>query len=125
VTTKPSGAPVSALRVALRSRCPRCGEGKLYDGFLAVAEKCRVCGLNLGAHDTGDGPVAFIVLIVGGIVVGLALWLEVTYAPPMWVHAILWPPLIIALSLYLLRFTKSLLIALQFKHRAEDYNEHG
>jgi uncharacterized protein (DUF983 family) len=115
-------APVPVLRAAFRSRCPRCGTGKLYDGFLKVAAVCQTCGLNLGAQDSGDGPVAFIVLIVGAIVVGLALWTEVTFSPPMWVHALLWPPLIIVLSLFMMRFAKSLLIALQFKHRAEDYD---
>lgn len=123
--TKASGAPVSALRAAFGSRCPRCGKGRLYEGFLRVRGRCESCGLNLGAHDTGDGPVAFIVLIVGGIVVGLALWTELTFSPPMWVHIVLWPPLILGLSLLLLRFLKSLLIALQFKHRAEDYDEAG
>jgi len=120
--TAGSGAPVSVLRAALWNRCPRCGKGRLYEGFLKVAEVCSSCGLRLGAHDVGDGPVAFIVLIVGGLVVALALWTEATFSPPMWVHAVLWPPLIIVLSLYLLRFLKSLLIALQFKHRAEDYD---
>ena len=117
------GAPVPVLRAAFLSRCPRCGEGKLYKGFLKVVDRCAVCGLNLGAQDTGDGPVAFIVLIVGAIVVGLALWVEDSYSPPMWVHVVLWPPLIIGLSLYLLQLLKSLLIALQFKHRSEDYGE--
>ena len=110
------------LRAALRSRCPRCGQGRLYSGFLKVVERCDVCGLNLAAHDTGDGPVPFIVLVVGGIVVGFALWLEVTYSPPLWVHAVLWPPVILGMSLYLLRFVKSLLIALQLKHRAGYYD---
>lgn len=123
--TTGSGAPVSALRAALGSRCPRCGKGRLYDGFIKVRDRCESCGLNLAAADTGDGPVAFIVLIVGGIVVSLALWTELEYAPPMWVHVALWPPLVLGLSLLLLRFLKSLLIALQFKHRAEDYDEAG
>lgn len=121
--TKASGAPVSALRAALGSRCPRCGKGRLYDGFLKVTPRCGSCGLNLAAADTGDGPVAFIVLIVGGIVVGLALWTELEFSPPMWVHILLWPPVVLGLSLLLLRFLKSLLIALQFKHRAEEYDE--
>jgi uncharacterized protein (DUF983 family) len=120
--SKASGAPVSALRAAFGARCPRCGKGPLFAGFLTIADKCAVCGLNLGAHDIGDGPVPFIVLIVGGIAVGLALWTELTFAPPMWVHGLLWPPLIIGLSLYLLRFLKALLMALQFKHRAEEYD---
>ena len=120
-----SGAPVSALRAAFGARCPRCGQGALFIGLLKVVDKCAVCGLNLGAHDVGDGPIPFIVLVVGAIAVGLALWVEFTFSPPMWVHMLLWPPLIIGLSLYLLRFLKALLMALQFKHRAEDYDAPG
>ena len=121
--TRASGAPVSALRAALGSRCPRCGKGQLYDGLLKVRDRCEFCGLNLAAADTGDGPVIFIVFIVGAIVVGSALWTELEFSPPMWVHVVLWPPLVLGLSLLLLRFLKSLLIALQFKHRAEEYDE--
>ncbi len=118
-------APVSVLRAALGGRCPRCGKGRLYAKFLDVAERCESCGLNLSAQDSGDGPAVFVILILGFFIVGLALWTEMTYAPPLWVHALLWPPLILALSFFMLRFLKSLLIALQFKHRAQDYDEPG
>lgn len=121
--TNASGAPISALRAALESRCPRCGKGRLYDGLLKVRDRCESCDLNLAAADTGDGPIIFIVFIVGAIVVGSALWTELEFSPPMWVHVVLWPPLVLGLSLVLLRFLKSLLIALQFKHRAKEYDE--
>lgn len=115
-------APVPPLRAALSSRCPRCGEGRLYHGFLEVVDRCAVCGLRLGVHDSGDGPAVFVILVLGFLVVALALTVEAAYAPPMWVHGLLWPPLILAVSLGMLRFTKSLLIALQYRHRAEDYD---
>jgi uncharacterized protein (DUF983 family) len=106
------------LRGGLRCRCPRCGEGRLYDGFLALRERCEVCGLDYGAADTGDGPAVFLILIVGAIVVFAAVMVEILYMPPDWVHALLWPPLILGLSLGLLRPAKALLIALQYRHAA-------
>jgi uncharacterized protein (DUF983 family) len=114
--------PVSVVKAAASSRCPRCGEGPLYDGFLKVADRCSVCGLRLSVHDAGDGPAVFVILILGFVVVGLAFAVEASFAPPMWVHALLWPPLVLGASLGMLRFVKSLLIALQYRHRAEDYH---
>ncbi len=115
-------AGVSPLRVAWTSRCPRCGQGKLYDGFLEVADRCSVCGLRLGAHDVGDAPPVFVSLIIGFVVVGLALFVEVAYSPAMWVHALLWPPLILGGSLGLLRVVKSLFVALNYRHRSEQFD---
>ncbi|MEQ8165157.1 MAG: DUF983 domain-containing protein, partial [Alphaproteobacteria bacterium] len=65
--------PVAPLRAGLRQRCPRCGEGRLFDGYLKVAERCPVCGLELGRHDSGDGPAVFVIFILGALVVALAL----------------------------------------------------
>lgn len=114
--------PVSVLKAAAHARCPRCGQGALYDGFLEVAERCRACGLALGVHDAGDGPAVFVILVLGFVVVGLAFVVEAAFTPPMWVHALIWPPLVLGASLGMLRFVKSLLIALQYRHRAEDYH---
>ena len=119
-------APVPVLRAALANRCPRCGKGRLYEKLLDVVPVCESCGLKLGSQDAADGPAVFVILILGFIIVGLALVTEAVYAPPLWVHAIIWLPLILAMSWFMLRFVKSLLIALQFKHRAHDYeNEDG
>ncbi len=74
--------PVSTLGAALFCRCPRCGKGELYSGLLTVAPSCRVCGLDLRAQDAGDGPAAFVVLILGAIVVALAIAVEIAFAPP-------------------------------------------
>jgi uncharacterized protein (DUF983 family) len=115
-----SAARVSPYTAGLRCRCPRCGEGRLYHGLLAVAETCGVCGLDLGQADSGDGPAVFIILILGALVVPLALLLEVTALPPLWVHALIWPGVILGGSVALLRPAKALLIALQFKHKAAD-----
>lgn len=112
-------APVDPVKVGLSGRCPRCGEGRLFRGFLAVGERCGVCGLDYDFADAGDGPAVFVILIIGFIVVGLALWMEVNYGPPLWLHLLLWVPLALVLSLSALRLIKGLLIALQFRNKAE------
>jgi uncharacterized protein (DUF983 family) len=104
----------------LSCKCPRCGRGKLYAGFLTLAEKCEACGLDCAFMDSGDGPAVFIIMIAGAIVVGSALIVEVKYQPPFWVHAALWLPLTLAVTLWPLRAAKSLLIALQFFHKAAE-----
>jgi uncharacterized protein (DUF983 family) len=110
---------VSPLKAGIACRCPRCGEGKLFAGFLDVAERCAVCDLDLTQQNSGDAPAVFIMLIVGFVVVGLALLLETTFAPPMWLHLLIWFPLILAASIGLLRPFKAIMIALQYKHRVQ------
>ena len=107
----------SALR-GIACKCPRCGNGKLYSGFLTLRPRCEACGLDYAFIDAGDGPAVFIIMIAGAIVVACALIVEVKYQPPYWVHAALWLPLILATTLLPLRVMKSLLIALQFHHKA-------
>lgn len=109
----------SALR-GLACKCPRCGKGKLYRGFLGLRPACEKCGLDYGFIDSGDGPAVFIIMIAGAIVVGAALIVEVKYQPPFWLHAALWLPLILATTLLPLRSMKALLIALQFHHKAAE-----
>jgi uncharacterized protein (DUF983 family) len=122
--SEPIGDPgPSALSAGLRCRCPACGKGPLFRGFLTIRSPCPNCGVDLSAHDSGDGPVAFIILLVGGIVVGLALITEVRYGPPVWLHLLLWLPLTMALVLALMRPLKAMLIALQYQHRRHDFGE--
>ncbi len=109
--------PVSPFSAGFGCRCPRCGQGKLYDGFLAVTKSCGRCGLDLSEQDSGDGAIAFVTLILGFIAVGLALWVEFTFEPPLWVHAILWPPFILGATIAMLRPLKAFLIAQQYRHR--------
>jgi uncharacterized protein (DUF983 family) len=108
----------SMLATALLCRCPRCGCGKLYDGLIAVAPRCAVCGLDLRAHDAGDGPAVFVVLLLGAVVVALAVAVEFIFAPPLWVHAVLWAPLVLGGSIAMLRPLKAGFVALQYRHRA-------
>jgi uncharacterized protein (DUF983 family) len=113
-----SGELVSPFLAGLRCRCPRCGTGALYDGVLTVRDSCADCGFDLKAQDAGDGPAVFVILILGFVVVGLAAFVELKFEPPLWVHAVLWPGLIIAGAIAMLRIFKATLIALQFRHRA-------
>ncbi|MGH6760458.1 MAG: DUF983 domain-containing protein [Phyllobacterium sp.] len=112
--------PVDPISVGLRGRCPRCGQGRLFNGYLATAERCGACGLDYSFIDSGDGPAVLVMLLIGFIVVGGALWMEVNLDPPLWVHFILWIPLAIALCLFALRWMKGVLIALQYKHKAAE-----
>ncbi|MGH6671626.1 MAG: DUF983 domain-containing protein [Xanthobacteraceae bacterium] len=109
-----------AIGAGLSSACPRCGKGKLFEGFLTLRPRCELCGLNYGFADSGDGPAIFIMLFAGFIVVGAALVTEALYQPPYWVHAALWLPLILILTLGPLRPAKGLMISLQYYHKAEE-----
>lgn len=112
--------PLSPLSTGLAGRCPRCGEGRLFSGFLALAPRCGRCGLDYDFADAGDGPAVFIMTIVGFIVVGAALVVELRYEPPFWVHLLLWLPLITLLSLGMLRPLKGLMIAQQYARQAAE-----
>ena len=111
---------VSPISAALSCRCPRCGQGKLFDGFLTVAKRCERCGFDLQKADSGDGPAVFLVFILGGLVVPAALLLEAYVAPLYWVHLAIWPAVILGASLALLRPLKALMIASQFKYKSSD-----
>jgi uncharacterized protein (DUF983 family) len=104
----------------LRGRCPRCAKGPLFQGFLSLRPACEHCGLDYTFADAGDGPAVFVILIGGGIVVFAALLTEVVYQPPYWLHAALWLPLILIVTLVPLRLIKGLLIALQYHHKAAE-----
>lgn len=109
-----------SIVAGLGCACPRCGKGKLFCGFLTLRPRCEVCGLDYGFADAGDGPAVFIMFLAGFIVVGAALVTEALYHPPYWVHAVLWLPLILIVTLGLLRPMKGLMIALQYYHKAEE-----
>lgn len=111
--------PVSPLWAGLMCRCPRCGRGKLFRGFLHLAPQCEVCGLDY-SFDFGDGPAVFVIFFAGFVVVGAALIVEAAYQPPFWLHAVLWGPLILITTLGPLRPMKGLMIALQYHHGAAE-----
>ena len=120
-----SPAASSPLRNGLLCRCPRCGKGPLYRGVLTVADSCAVCGCDLRAQDSGDGPTVFVILILGAVVVALALMTEQIFAPPLWLHALLWPPLILGGAFVMLRIFKAFLISMQYRQRVAGFGEPG
>jgi len=111
-------SPQGAIGAAFRGRCPRCGRGSLFRGYLNVAPRCAACGLDYSTFDPGDGPAVFVILIVGFLVAGGALVVEATFQPPYWVHATIWLPAILILAFAFLRLVKATLLVLQYKHCA-------
>ena len=110
----------SPISTGLRCRCPRCGEGALFDGFLTMKLRCSACGLDYAFADAGDGPAVFVILFAGFIICAMALVVEVKYSPPYWVHAIIFLPLVLIVCLGLLRPMKGLMIALQYRNNARE-----
>jgi uncharacterized protein (DUF983 family) len=101
-------------------RCPRCGKGKLFSGFLGLAPRCDSCGLDFGFADSGDGPAVFVIFAVAPIVVVLALILEALVHPAPYVHLIVWLPVTVILCLALLRPFKATTVALQYRNDARE-----
>ena len=117
--TSIAGAP-SPIAAGLACRCPACGRGRLFKGYLAVRSPCEACGTDLSRHDNDDGPAAFLILVVGFVNVFGALIVEARYAPPAWVHFAIWVPLTLVSVLALLRSFKGVRVALQYKNRATE-----
>jgi uncharacterized protein (DUF983 family) len=111
---------LSPVATGLRCRCPQCGRGKLFAGLLTVRERCEVCGLDLRAHDSGDGPAAFLILILGAIDVIGAIWVETAFEPPFWVHILIWPVVTLVGTIGLMRPMKATMMAIQFRHRRSE-----
>jgi uncharacterized protein (DUF983 family) len=108
------------LLAGLRGRCPNCGEGPLFEGFLKVAPNCASCGYDLAKADSGDGPAVFVILIAGFFCAFLMLFTELTFAPPIWVHIVIFLPLTLAVCLGLLRPLKGVMLAAQFSNKAAE-----
>ena len=122
--TDPPQAPPAGGRgdfiAALKGLCPRCGSRTLFAGLATFAPKCRACGLDFAGFNVGDGPAAFLIFIVGGLVVGLAIWVELAFSPPFWVHPLLWIPLAAVGTIGLLRIGKGLLLILEYRREARE-----
>lgn len=103
------------LQAGFRGKCPRCGQGELFQGFITPRKSCDVCGLDFAFADSGDGPAVFIMFLAGLVTVGVALWLEVSYAPSYWVHALVAIPLLALTCLGPLRPLKGWMIARQYQ----------
>ena len=105
---------------AVAGSCPKCGAKTLFDGWVQFAPRCPNCGLDFSAFNVGDGPAAFLILIVGGLIVGLAIAVELTWEPPFWVHILLWLPLTTIAVIFSLRLAKAVLLAFEYRHRAAE-----
>ena len=112
--------PPSLVTAALWGRCPRCGKGVVFSGLLTVRPACAVCGLDLSAHDAGDGPAVAVIFVLGALIMVLAFWVEFTFSPPLWVHVVLWPIPTVVLAVAVMRPMKALMVALQYRHRASE-----
>ena len=108
------------LLAGLAGRCPNCGEGFLFAGFLKVAPVCEACGADFAKADSGDGPAVFVILIAGFAVAFAALFTEFSFRPPIWLHLILWLPATLILSLGLMRPFKGVMLAAQFMNKASE-----
>jgi uncharacterized protein (DUF983 family) len=115
LTQRAGAAPFLA---GLAGRCPNCGKGPLFAGFLRVAARCTNCGFDLAKADSGDGPAVFVIFIAGFIAAFGVLFTEIAYRPPLWVQLVVWLPIAAALCIGLLRPLKGLMIAAQFANRA-------
>ena len=105
---------------ALFGLCPRCGARCLFDGVAQFAPRCRSCGLDFGKFNVGDGPAAFLTLIIGALITGLALWLELAWHPPFWLHIVLWVPITAAAVVWGLRAGKAALLAAEYQRKARE-----
>ena len=105
---------------ALFGLCPRCGARTLFDGVATFAPKCRACGLDLSRFNVGDGPAAFLTLIIGTLITVLAIWVELAFEPPFWLHIVLWVPLTAAMVVWGLRAAKGALLAAEYQRDARE-----
>ena len=106
------------ILTGIRGRCPRCGEGKLFGGFIKLASRCDVCGLEYGFADPGDGPAFFAMSVMSFPLVGFALWFDSTFAPPWWIHLVTTLPLLIVVCILPLRPIKGWLVCSQYIYKA-------
>ena len=109
---------VSPFTAGIRCRCPNCGEGRVFAGFLRFKDRCDACGADLTIADAGDGPSFFVMFAALIFIVPSAMFFEFAFRPPSWVHILIWPPITLAFSLFFLRPVKALLFALQWRHKA-------
>lgn len=112
------------LKQSLKCRCPKCEKGRLFQSkfSLELNDTCPHCGLDLTKSDAADGPAVLLIFVLGTLLLPLAITLEFAIEPPLWVHAVLWGALALVLTVGSLNPLKSYIIALQYKHRASDWD---
>ena len=112
-------AEPASIAAAASGLCPRCGAPGLFGGWVSFTPKCRSCDLEFSTFNVGDGPAAFLILIIGAMLVTAALVVDLNWSPPWWVHAV-WAPIGLAMTVYGLRFGKALLLGQEYRYRARD-----
>ena len=115
----PASSP-SIVQAGLHGLCPRCGKPTLFAGWIRFADRCRACGLDFAGFNVGDGPAAFLTMILGTIVVALAIALELTLHPPLWVHMLIWIPFTTVSVIGSLRLAKGALMAAEYRNAARE-----
>lgn len=115
---KQSEGQPGLIQAALLALCPQCGAKGLFDGLTKFAPRCQSCGLDYSGFNVGDGPAAFLTFLIGGLITGLAIWLELAWHPPFWLHAVLWIPLTSLAVIWGLRAGKAALLAAEFQRQA-------
>lgn len=116
----PEAAGPELAAAAFGGLCPRCGAKTLFAGFARFAERCPTCGLDFSQFNVGDGPAAFLTLILGTLIVALAIALELTLHPPLWVHMAIWTPVAALAVLAALRLCKAWLLAAEYRNNARE-----
>jgi len=114
------GPGISVAKATFTCRCPRCGQGELFSGLLEIRPSCLVCGLDFSGTDTGDAFAVPILIVLGAIIVGAAFWVDFHFQPPLWVHAIIWPPVTGVLVVLMTRYIKSFFAAQQYNTRRSE-----
>ncbi|MFC2255046.1 DUF983 domain-containing protein [Labrys portucalensis] len=115
-----SAASQSIWRCGMRGRCPRCGHGKLFNGFLTLAPKCNACGLDYSFADPADGPAFFVMMTMAFPATGFGMWMELSFEPPLWVHFVTTLPFLLLSCIPILRPIKGVLVASQYINKAEE-----
>ena len=115
-----SAASQSIWRCGIRGRCPRCGHGKLFDGFLALAPRCNACGLDYSFADPADGPAFFVMMTMAFPATGFGMWMELSFEPPLWVHFVTTLPFLLLSCIPILRPIKGVLVVSQYINKAEE-----
>ena len=118
--TMNTSAKEAILKHGLMCRCPRCGKGRLFNGFLKLAPRCEACGLDYSFADPADGPAFFIMIIMGIPAAGFGVWVEIMWEPSVWVHLLTSGPFLLLTCIPPIRIAKGMLVASQYFHKAEE-----
>jgi uncharacterized protein (DUF983 family) len=115
--------PQSAFGTGLACKCPRCGRGRLFAGYLTLAPQCDVCQLDFSKADSGDGPAVFLIFILGALAVLLAYLLLFVFVLPEWISWVILVVVVLGGALLLLRPAKAIMVALQYKNRSGEFGD--